>query len=184
MLEAAPRCWQGHFYHFLAERGFRSISDLHLKEVVEGFACEYAESYGFDFFEDEIFRSQLSEMLGSSMENAVRYAEGDDRSRLMTNYERFVSEVQDQVFFLEQKEIDGEEKQELDKLRRQHEREQTKKASAELKKERIRSRLLTYLAVTLIALLIIALKLHSAAAVVLMVIVFAAAVVILAALEK
>lgn len=184
MLEAAPRCWKGHFYNFLAERGFRNISDLLLKEVVEGFACEYAERYGFDFSEDEIFRSQLSEMLGSSMENALRYAEGDDRSRLMTNYERFVSEVQDQVFSLEQKEIDGEEKQEFDKLRRQHEREQTKKAAVKLKKERIRSRLLTYLAVTLAVLLIIALKLHSAAAAVLMAIVVIAAVIILAALEK
>lgn len=182
--EASPQNWQAYYYSFLADRGLRHENDLLLEEVIDGFACEYAESFGADVSDDEFFRSTFSDMLGNDMRRALEYSSGDDRLRLATVYERFVSGVQDAVFAIEQQEIDGEEKKELEKLRIKHEREQSERAAAKLKKQRIRTRFLAYMSVILIVLTVLAVKFVSVWAIVLIVIVFAMTVLGIAGLEK
>lgn len=161
ILEASPQCWQAHFYSFLAYRGLRNANDLLLEEVVNGFACEYVEKYGFDITEEDIFHQQFENILGGSLHKALEYSAGDDRLRLTTIYDRFAGEVLDAVFLLEQKEIDNEEKQEFDELRRRHETEKKELAAIKMKKQRIQSRFLGYIGILLTVLIILAVWLHS-----------------------
>ena len=182
--EASPQNWQAYYYSFLADRGLRGENDLLLEGVIDGFASEYAENFGADVSDDEFFRRSLSDMLGNDMRRALEYSSGDDRLRLATLYERFVSGVQDAVFAIEQKEIDGQEKKELEKLRIRHEREQSERAAVKLKKQRIRTRFLTYMAVILTVLTVLAIKFGFKWAIVLIVIVFVITVLGIAGLEK
>lgn len=182
--EASPQNWQAYYYAFLADRGLRNENDLLLEEVIEGFACEYAEKYGSDVSDDEFFRSTLAELLGSDMRRALEYSSGYDRVRLATFYERFASCVQDAVFAIEQNEIDGEEKKEFEKLRIRHEREQSEKAAMILKKQRIRTRFFAYMGVLLTVLTILAICFRSKLAVILIAVVFVITVLGAAGLEK
>lgn len=182
--EASPQNWQAYYYAFLADRGLRSENDLFLEDVVDGFACEYAESYGADVSDDEYFRSTFADLLGNHMRRALEYSSGDDRVRLATVYERFVSAVQDAVFAIEQEEIDGEEKKELEKLRIKHEHEQSERAAVKLKKQRIRTRFLTYMSVILTVLTVLAVRFGFKWAIVLIVVAAAVTVLGIAGLEK
>lgn len=182
--EASPQNWQAYYYSFLADRGLRSENDLFLEEVNDGFACEYAERFGADVSDDEYFRNTFAEILGNDMRRALEYSSGEDRVRLATLYERFVSAVQDAVFAIEQDEIDGEEKKELEKLRIKHQHEQSERAAIKLKKQQIRTRLLTYTAVILVCLAVLAIKFGFKWAIVLIVIVAVITVVCIAGLEK
>lgn len=147
ILDAAPECWQAHFTKFLAFNGCRSGNDLLLEEVVNSFADDYIIRYGFDFTDDEAFETQLGDMLGENIKKAVDYADGDDKLMISTVYERFVSAVRDAVFAREQEKIDGEEKLELDEIRRRHETEKEERLADERKRVLIRKRFLTYIAV-------------------------------------
>ena len=184
ILDADPRCWQAHLGRFLAQNGCRGIGDLLMTEAVDGFAEEYAEKYGYDFSDDDIFRSQLESILGSSMKSALAYSEGEDREKLAAVYERFVSAVRDAVFMREQEEIDSEEKEELDELRRQHNEEENEKAAAKRKKQLIRSRFLGYMAVVFTVLIILAVRFHFKWAVVLIMLMIILTAAVLAGLEK
>lgn len=158
ILDAAPECWQAHFVKFLAFNGCRSGNDLLLEEVVRSFADDYILRYGFDFTDDEVFEAQLGSMLGENIKKAVGYADGDDKLRISTVYERFVSAVRDSVFAREQEKIDDEEKNELDEIRRRHETEKEERLAYERKRVLIRNRFLTYIAVAVGLLLFPAIK--------------------------
>ncbi len=170
ILDASPRCWQAHFAKFLSYNGCRSGNDLLLEDVVNSFADDYIARFGYDFADDDIFREQFSNMLGSSIQKAVEYAEGDDKLRISTVYERFISAVRDAVFAREQEKIDGEEKHELEELRRRHERQEQERLAAERKRLLIRNRFLTYVGVIVGVLFILAIKFSSKIAAVLIVI--------------
>ncbi|SEH65204.1 hypothetical protein SAMN02910265_01948 [Ruminococcus flavefaciens] len=182
--EASPQNWQAYYYLFLADRGLRGENDLFLDEVIDGFACEYAERYGADVSDDDYFRSTFAEILGNDMRRALEYSSGEDRVRLATLYERFVSAVQDAVFAIEQNEIDGEEKKELEKLRIKHQHEQSERAAVKLKKQQIRTRLLTYTAVILVCLAVLAIKFGFKWAIALIVVVAVITVICIAGLEQ
>lgn len=184
ILDADPQCWQAHLGRFLAQNGCRGLGDLLMTEAVDGFAEEYAEKYGYDFSDDDIFRSQLEIILGSSMQSALANSDGEDRTKLEAVYERFVSAVRDAVFMREQEEIDSEEKEELDELRRQHNEEENEKAAAKRKKQLIRSRFLGYMAVIFTVLMILAFRFHSKWAVVLIMLMIILTAAVLAGLEK
>ena len=109
----------------------------------------------------DIFHQQFENILGGSIHKALEYSAGEDRLRLTTIYDRFAGEVLDAVFLLEQKEIDNEEKQEFDELRRRHETEQKELAAIKKKKQRIQSRFLGYIGILLTVLIILAVWLHS-----------------------
>ena len=158
ILDAAPECWQAHFVKFLAFNGCRSGNDLLLEEVVRSFADDYILRYGYDFTDDEAFEAQLGSMLGENIKKAVEYADGDDKLRISTVYERFVSAVRDSVFAREQEKIDDEEKNELDEIRRRHETEKEERLAYERKRVLIRNRFLTYIAVAVGLLLFPAIK--------------------------
>ena len=158
ILDAAPQCWQAHFAKFLAFNGCRSGNDLLLEEVVNSFADDYILRYGFDFADDVAFETQFGGMLGDNIKKAVEFADGDDKLMISTFYERFVSAVRDAVFAKEQEKIDGEEKLELDEIRRRHETEKEERLACQRKKVLIRKRFLTYVAVAVGVLLIPAIK--------------------------
>ena len=164
ILDASPRCWQAHFTKFLAYNGCRSGNDLLIEDVVNSFADDYVMRFGYDFSDDDIFREQLGNMLGDSMKNAVEYASGEDKLMISTVYERFISAVRDAVFAREQEKIDGEEKNELEELRRLHEKEISERQADERKRNLIRSRFLTYIGIAAGILFIIAVKFRSKAA--------------------
>lgn len=156
ILDAAPECWQAHYAKFLAFNGCRSGNDLLLEEVVRSFADDYILRYGYDFSDNDLFEKQLVSMLGESLSKAVEYADGDDKLVITTVYERFVSAVRDAVFAREQEKIDGEEKQELDELRRRHEKEENEKQADFRKRIMIRKRFLTYMGIISGILLVLA----------------------------
>lgn len=158
IIDVAPKCWQAHFAKFLAFNGCRSGNDLLIEEVVSSFADDYIMRYGFDFSDDEAFELQLSNMLGDNIKKAVEFSDGDDKLMISTFYERFVSAVRDAVFMKEQEKIEGEEKIELDEIRRRHETEKEERIAYERKKELIRKRFLTYIAVVVGILLFPAIK--------------------------
>ena len=184
ILDAAPECWQAHFAKFLAFNGCRSGSDLLLEEVVSSFADDYVQRYGFDFADEEVFSAQLGDMLGDSIKKAVEYSDGEDKLKISTVYERFVSAVRDAVFAREQEQIDGEEKQELDELRRRHEREEAEKEADARKRDMIRSRFLSYMGAIAAVLLFLAIRFKSKWAAVSIGLLLVLTVVVLAGLGK
>jgi len=184
ILDAVPDCWQAHYGKFLAYNGCRSGSDLLSEEVLGSFAADYAERFGYDLTDDEFFRVNMNEILGSSLGSALKYSSGDEGMKLRTLYERFLSGVRDAVFSMEQEKIGEEEKAELDELRRRHEAEEEKKIAAEQKKQSIRQRFLIYAAVIFTVLIILAVKFHSFAATALIVVMLIVTVMVLAGLEK
>ena len=184
ILDADPYCWQAHYARFLGDNGCRNTDDLLREEMVGSFADDYIERFGFDFSDDEVFRAQLSELIGDHMCNALRFAEGDDSVKLNTVYERFVSAVRDSIFMREQEQIDSEEQEELDQLRRLHNEEETERAAVKRKKQAIRSRFLGYMAVIAAALLVLAVKFHFTWAYILIAVLAVLTVAVLAGLEK
>ena len=184
ILDVSPQCWQAHWARFLAYNGCCNSGDLLLEEVVESFAADYIEHFGYDFAEDEIFVSQFAQLLGDSPRKALEYAEGDEKLNLDTVYERFVNAVRDAVFAKEQENIDVEEKQELDAIRRRHDEEEERKAAAEQKKLDIRNRYITYSAVIFTVLIILCVKFHSVLAGALIVIMIVISVLVLGGLNR
>ncbi|MBQ6170974.1 MAG: hypothetical protein IJK30_13600 [Ruminococcus sp.] len=184
ILDADPYCWQAHFARFLADNGCRSTDDLMLEEMVGSFADDYIERFGFDFTDDDIYRAQLSDMLGSSLRSALRFAEGEDSVRLTTLYERFVSAVRDSIFVREQEQIDSEEQAEMEKLRQLHAEEETERESRKRKKQVIKARFLGYMAVIAAVLLVLAIKFHFKFAIVLIAVLVVLMILVFAGLEK
>lgn len=184
ILDASPRCWQAHWARFLIYNGCRSSGDLLLEEVVESFARDYIEQFGFDFSEDDAFERQLASILGDMPAKAIEYADGEDKLKLTTNYERFVNAVRDAVFAREQENIDDEEKLELDAIRRRHDKEEQKKAADEKKRQDIRTRYLTYAAVIFTVLIIVFVKFKSVWAAVLIIIMIIVTVLVMGGLSK
>ena len=158
IIDVAPQCWQAHFVKFLAFNGCRSGNDLLIEEVVSSFADDYIQRFGFDFADDEAFEQQFVGMLGDNIKNAVEFADGDDKLMISTFFDRFVSAVRDAVFMKEQEKIEGEEKIELDKIRRRYENEKEERIAFERKKVLVRKRFLTYVAVAVGILLFPAIK--------------------------
>ena len=161
ILDAAPECWQAHYAKFLAFNGCRSGNDLLLEEVVRSFADDYILRYGYDFNDNDAFEKQFVGMLGDSLSKAVEYSDGDDRLKITTVYERFLSAVRDAVFAREQEKIDDEEKQELDEIRRRHEKEENERQADSRKRLMIRKRFLTYMGIAAGVLTIFALAYKS-----------------------
>ena len=184
ILDISPECWQAHWARFLAYNGCRNSGDLLLEEVVESFADDYIEHFGYDFAEDEVFGGQLAQLLGDLPQKALEYAEGDEKLNLETVYERFVNAVRDAVFAREQEKIDAQEKQELDAIRRRHDDEEERRTAAQQKKQDIRNRFLTYAAVIFTALTILFVKFRFVWAAVLIIIMIVVTVLVLGGLNR
>lgn len=184
ILDASPECWQAYWARFLAYNGCRNNGDLLLEEVVESFASDYIEHFGYDFAEDDVFGAQLAQLLGDSPRKALEYAEDDEKLNLETVYERFVNAVRDAVFNREQENIETEEKQELEEIRRRHDEEEERKTAAENKKQAIRNRYITYAAVIFTVLIIICVKFSSILAGALIVIMIIVSVLVLGGLNR
>ena len=184
ILDASPECWQAHWARFLAYNGCRNSNDLLLEEVVESFANDYIENFGYDFAEDEVFFGQFAQLLGESPRKALEYAEGDEKLSLETVYERFVNAVRDAVFANEQEKIDAREKQELEDIRRKHDEEKEREIAAQKKKQDIRSRFLAYAEVIFTVLIILFVKFRFVWAAVLIVIMIFVTVLVLGGLNR
>ena len=184
ILDAVPDCWQAHYGKFLAYNGCRSGADLLSEEVLNSFAADYVEQFGYDLSDDEFFCTHINEIFGGSIGNALRYSKGEEGMKLRTMYERFLSGIRDAVFSMEQEKIGEEEKAELDELRRRHEAEEEKKNAAKQKKQSIRQRFLVYAAVIFTVLIILAVRFHSAAAIALIILMIVVTVMVLKGLEK
>ena len=151
--EALPYCWQAHFMSFLAENGCRNSSDMMLEEFICGFASDYIERYGFDVPSEYVFRERLNDMLGESFEKAMECAEGDDKLKMATIYERFLSAVRDTVFAYEQENIAAEEKEELNEMRSLHIKEEQEKRAAERGRRKLMKKRIFAATVVLVAIL-------------------------------
>ena len=108
--------------------------------------------------------NDLISLKNTSKNSVVEYASGEDKLMISTVYERFISAVRDAVFAREQEKIDGEEKNELEEMRRLHEKEISERQADERKRNLIRSRFLTYIGIAAGILFIIAVKFRSKAA--------------------
>lgn len=184
ILDASPMCWQAHWGRFLAFNGCRNNGDLLLEEVVDSFADDYIVNFGFDFAEDEAFGRQLAQLLGEPPRKALEYAQDEEKVKLTTVYERFVNAVRDAVFAKEQEKIDGEEKLELENIRRQHEEDEERRNAAQQKKQDIRNRFLAYAAVIFTVLIVLFVKFHFIWAAVLIIIMIVITVLVLGGLSS
>ena len=183
--DASPQCWQAHFTHFLACHSCRNSSELLLEEVVNDFASEYNEHFGTDVSDEDSFRRNLDTLFGSSIKNAVEYAEGDDKLKITTIYERLVSAVRDAVFQYEQEIIASEEKKELNELRQLRTKEEkTRKAAERLRKLLLKRRIFTFTAIIVAFLAFIAISFNFKWASVSIVVILIAAAVTIKHLDK
>lgn len=185
ILDAAPECWQAHFAKFLAGIGCRCSADLFLEEVIDSFGRGYVQDFGYDYYDDELFRSRFDEILGEDMKRALECAKGGpDSEQITTVYERLVSAVRDDVYLKEQEEIDIEEKSELDRLRRSHDMEEDSKRASRRKKQQIRTRFLTYMAVFLAVMILLLTQFHMKWAIAPIIAAIPVTLAVLAGLEK
>lgn len=185
ILDVAPECWQAHFAKFLAGIGCRCSADLFLEEVIDSFSGDYVQEFGYDYSDDELFRSRLDEMLGEDMMKALECA-GDfsDSEQITTVYERLMNAVRDDVYLKEQEKIDIDEKSELDRLRRSHNMAEDAKRASKRKKQQIRSRFLVYMAVFFGILILLVTQFNMKWAIVLIIAAIPVTLAVLAGLEK
>ena len=151
---------------------------------MDSFADDYILNFGFDFAEDEAFGRQLAQLLGEPPRKALEYAQDEEKVKLTTVYERFVNAVRDAVFAKEQEKIDGEEKLELENIRRQHEEDEERRNVAQQKKQDIRNRFLAYAAVIFTVLIVFFVKFHFIWAAVLIIIMIVITVLVLGGLSS
>lgn len=183
--EALPCCWQAYFMSFLAENGCRNSSDIMLEEFICGFASDYIERYEFDVPSEYVFRERLNDMLGESFEKAMECAEGDDKLKMSTIYERFLSAVRDTVLTYEQENIAAEEKEELNELRSLHVKEERKRKAAEReRRQHLKKRIFAATVIVVAILSFVAIKFNYKWASVMVVITMITAAIFISELDK
>lgn len=185
IIDASPQCWQAYFSYFLASNGCRNSSELMLEDVVYGFASDYSEKFGYDISDENSFRKQLSQIIGTSISKAVEYAENDDKLNISTIYERLCSAVRDAVFTCEQEKIAADENKKLNELRIQRAKEeQERKAARHIRNQLIKKRVFFFTVTFVAALAFIAIKFNFKWASVTIIISLIAAAVIISELDK
>jgi preprotein translocase subunit SecF len=156
-----------------------------LEGVIYGFASDYSEKFGFDVSDENSFRKQLTQIIGSSISKAVEYAENDDKLNISTIYERLCSAVRDAVFVCEQEKIAADEKKELNELRKQRTKEENeRKAVRHIRNQLMKKRVFLFTVTIVAALAFIAIKFNFKWASVTIIIALIVAAIIISELDK
>jgi len=87
VLDKDPECAKAYYYKFLAEHFCTDLQELYSPQKVDMLADFYIKGYGYDVFNEELYRSKVQYVLKHSIKNAIAFSRGAEHDEYVRVYE-------------------------------------------------------------------------------------------------
>lgn len=87
ILDKDPECAKAYYYKFLAEHFCTDLQELYSPQKVDMLADFYIKGYGYDVFNEELYRSKVQYVLKHSIKNAIAFSRGAEHDEYVRVYE-------------------------------------------------------------------------------------------------